>query len=750
MVTWPRNDSVVFQKRPKVTSISYFPVALVFPDSMDKISKSGLLDADEEVVDEHKSSSLKHNIARYCPSRWLMAHHDPKANIHTLSSHMCLADLNNEGENLLAFVDFKRNSKQELEETPPQAPSTKPPYDCRLRVYRGQQLIYNHFLNDIPSCLLVTATKSPIATQSQSSTAVPSRIGESDFGQERILLTLAINEDIYFYHKLRPFRKLSLEDDESILDSLNRSEVEAWQMVKQNKVDIEAMCELLTGLISELGPQELTSHSNSFVALNTNDDRKNYLLSWRLKRLDNTGGEQIMSMDTVCCAAARLKFKSDIIRPGDLGSSKASKPFINEQRWNQILDLQKNGFVLGTEDRCLLVYEHRSTRPVLESFNRLPSTPDHILVETKSPACFKPTKDLKGLTYKILVSCRDCRIYSLDQPYIVNKDSKVATKELLRLKCNVLDMRWIGDSSSMVDDESQPCFVVACLDRHVYCFNSCNGQCKWMMELELPITCLVCLKIPREGSSRDSGLVGVASQTGRIDFYMSMTGRIVDSIYLNGDHCRAMAFGRFGREDNCLCLATNLGHLLIFILKRKAKFAHGQCLSSAASFASDSLSSCSQYARPRFGPQKEKGHPSLKLNQEQSLPTAFELTKSLVADPVKRALDLLHTEHNCDQVKVRNTLEAELVAPKLQIPSKNRDFVDQIVSQSRHSIGKCKTGEFFVVVASMSTCFKHFSYSILRPENSIHGRTIANSPSSGGIALSMIHSYFFSREEPGK
>lgn len=655
----------------------------------------------------HSQSRPQGQLIWYCPSRWLLAHHDPKANIQTLSSHMCLADLNNDGEGLLALIDFKQqqlpiDTKRQF----------KSPRECRMRVYRGQNLIYNHFLDDIPSCLIVTDSRtysSPIdqrATSRINSTTNNLR-GQAEQGpQQQPLLTMTIMDDVYFYNRLRPAHKLSLEDEESILDSLVKSEVDAWQMVKQNKVDTETMRELLSGLSQELGSQELTSHSLNYLALHSGEARKQYLTAWKFKRLQNGHGEHIMSMDTICCAAARLRFSSSTTRSGDFGQTRESGSFLNNSRWTRVIDLQRDGLVLGTEDRHLLVYELRSLKSRLECHYRLPSVPDHILVERRSPANFDVRANLKELTYKILVSCRNCRIYSLDQLYLSdgNKSSPCKLKELVALKCNVLEMSWCGADDGCSQDAAGlsnnnhtaptwPLFVVACLDRRVYCFSSQTGQCKWVVELELPITCLICLPKLKIGPD-ESSLVGVACKANRIDFYVALNGRIVDSIYFSkGDYPVAAAHGRFGREDNCLCLVSHLGHLLIFILKRTAKFAHGQCLSSATSYASDTLASCGQILQQSMSQSETSqssasriASQSLKLDKPASVPSAFLLSKPVSAGGADQMIDsMLQLDHDCDQVAAKNVFEAHVGRPQLQVPTKGRDFVDQILKQSRHS-----------------------------------------------------------------
>lgn len=741
-----------------------------------------------------QASGRNRPYAWFCPSRWVLAHHDAHANIETFSSHMCLADLHSDGENLLALVDFKRrylsdlDSQQVLDSDDlfarlPVEQQQQAPSDCRLRIYRKNQLIYNHFLDDLPCCLIATSLTQPIAGVSQPRQLKPAsnfanqtaksiawawqrkanvvkeetstKTASCDINPEKVLLALAINEDVYFYYKLKPSHRLTLEDSDCVIESINKSEYDTWLMVMQNKVaDVETMRELLVSLSEAHGNEVLTSHTNNFLSLDTPEQRKNYLLAWKAKKFSsgsmssmNLDGkssrqEQIMSMDTICCAAARLKYTSAITRSGDYGltHNQHKELMMNSSTsvWLQkIIDIQRDGLVLGTEDRHLLIYELRgATRTRLEAHCRLPSEADHILVERPSPDHFdhdiRQSEFKTAITYKIIVSCRNCRIYCIDQPYLCETKSisEAQIRELVVLKCNVLDMCWsAGDDCD--DDKSGPLLdtkssdtqrksnrkrkhsniIVACLNRTVYCFHSFTGQCKWSIKMDSPVSCLVGLPKLELGSNESASLTGIATQANRIDFYINKTGRIVDSIYLNGsDYCQAMVFGRFDREDNCLCIATNLGHLLIFTLKKGAKFIYGQCLSSAASYASDvvgklsreyslagglgELSATLKNPNDLVESTGKSQSTGLRLDEPASVPSAFKLAKSGAsksndcAENKDQVLNLLNTMHSCDRVSARNALDAQLVTSQLQIPTKGRDFVEQIVDQSRNSTGE--------------------------------------------------------------
>lgn len=582
----------------------------------------------------------------YCSSRWLMAHHDPLANINTTSSHLVLADLHQDNEHSLAIIDFKRNatnqhnlSSDELINSHTASYNYDPPYESKLIVYRGLHLVYSHFLNDIPSSLVVTSCRTTGKSYSGSGSNVKHSINNLNNNNNNTNnnnnnmtmsshmesnLVLSINDDIYFYKYLKPSQRISLEDYPQILDSMQKSEVEAWQMAKlqDHKVDLGTLRELLSSLRDALGPHELSSHANNFLALSSEEERRRYLLAWRLKRLDCSNSEQLMSMDTICCSASRRGYpfnsnwSSKSVNPDDKTSSNLSdlnnrrQQLSSVNKWYSSVpadaaggDSQDQGLVIGTEDRHVLVYNLTLRPATMERHYRLPATPDHIIIESRSPSSY--TLFSKDESYGILVSCRNCFIYRIivsssdnngtrPKDASKNKDPKnnqqsLGFRELVSLKCQVVQMCWAdGEIERTKSGTCHPNFVVATLDRRLSCFGSYSGDCKWLVNLESPITTIISLP-PATIVGHDMNLIGVASQANRVDFYTSSTGLIVDSIFFNNDYPQAMIFGRFGREDNCLLLTTKLGHLLIFILKRAAKFAHGQCLSSANSYATDAL-----------------------------------------------------------------------------------------------------------------------------------------------------------------
>lgn len=722
----------------------------------------------------------------YCSSRWLMAHHDPTANIQTSSSHLVLADLHQDNEYSLALVDFKQqqqslgSSNEDLSsDNRSSSDNLKLPFDCRLRVYRGQQLVYSHFLDDLPAGLLSTSCRSLINATVNYKTPMqklhqqqaPTSNSQYNFCEPN--LALPINDDIYFYRRLKPAQIISLEDSPALLESMDRAEVEAWQTVKQqdNECNLSTLADLLRQLRDANGPESLSSHSINFLALSSESERRRYIATWRLKKRPapppqsaaglkktvgsgSSFGEQLSSMDTICCACSQRGYPFNSNYSSSLSSASKefdgrqttfeSAPFLNEfllktqaqnqqpksinqTMSNQLTNQLDMSLAIGTEDRHVLVYDLTVRPAQLQRHYRLPATPDHLLMESASPGAptisssFIYSKndddlDAGGLVCPLLASCRDNRIYKLTA-------GKCRVRELVFLKCQVVQMSWLDGEHESLNQQQQhstsiktyPKFVVATSDRRFQCFGSESGECKWMVQLEMPITCLVSLPPSQsQGSTQDMNLVGVGSQANRIDFYTSSNGLIVDSIYFSSfDYPQAIVFGRFGREDNCLISITKLGHLLIFVLKRQAKFAHGQCLSSASSYATDTLTRALLVNANGGDAALKLTRTKLKLNEPTSVPTAFNLSSSSsLAGATHRPANTTQAisaatpggsktnnsdldsnmEHDCEQHETRQVdIESLLRSkPKMQLPVKSRAFVEQIVQQSQHSKGKTR------------------------------------------------------------
>lgn len=133
----------------------------------------------------------------FCQSRWLMAHHDPMANISTFKSHLCFVDMNHDGDYNLALIDIRCQPTTTSETVNNNRQQHEPPYMCTLKVFRGKKQVYSYRLADLPSSLNVTAES----------------VRRIDYNLDESILSMTQNCDIRIFHHLKSWRLLSLTDE---------------------------------------------------------------------------------------------------------------------------------------------------------------------------------------------------------------------------------------------------------------------------------------------------------------------------------------------------------------------------------------------------------------------------------------------------------------------------------------------------------------------------------------------------------
>ncbi|XP_056657261.1 Bardet-Biedl syndrome 1 protein isoform X1 [Monodelphis domestica] len=157
-------------------------------------------------------------------SKWLDAHYDPMANIHTFSACLALADLHGDGEYKLVVGDLGPNGRQP-----------------RLKVLKG------------PSVL----TESPLPSLPSAATAFL-----MDPHEPRTpALALASGPCVYVYKNLRPYFKFSLPPLPS-----NPLEQDLWNQAKEDRIDPLTLKEMLEG-IREKAEVPLSVQSLRFLNL---------------------------------------------------------------------------------------------------------------------------------------------------------------------------------------------------------------------------------------------------------------------------------------------------------------------------------------------------------------------------------------------------------------------------------------------------------------------------------------------------
>ncbi|XP_040139999.1 BBSome complex member BBS1 isoform X2 [Ictidomys tridecemlineatus] len=158
-------------------------------------------------------------------SKWLDAHYDPMANIHTFSACLALADLHGDGEYKLVVGDL--------------GPAGKHP---RLKVLKGPTVLAENPLPALP------AAAAAFLMEEQHETRTPA-------------LALASGPCVYIYKNLRPYFKFSLPPL-----SLNPLEQDLWNQAKEDRIDPLTLKEMLEG-IREKAEVPLSVQSLRFLHL---------------------------------------------------------------------------------------------------------------------------------------------------------------------------------------------------------------------------------------------------------------------------------------------------------------------------------------------------------------------------------------------------------------------------------------------------------------------------------------------------
>ncbi|KAM3824500.1 BBSome complex member BBS1 isoform 1-T1 [Vipera latastei] len=157
-------------------------------------------------------------------SKWLDAHYDPVANLHTFSSCVTLADLHGDGDQKLVVGNFGSTG-----------------HDMKLKVYQGTTLLSENTLPDLPTSVVSFLME-------QHEPRMPA-------------LAVASGPYIYVYKNLRPYFKFTLP-----LMEPNAMEKVVWDQAKEDKVDLLSMKEMLEA-IRENAEMPLSVQSLRFLTL---------------------------------------------------------------------------------------------------------------------------------------------------------------------------------------------------------------------------------------------------------------------------------------------------------------------------------------------------------------------------------------------------------------------------------------------------------------------------------------------------
>ncbi|KAJ3608312.1 hypothetical protein NHX12_025361 [Muraenolepis orangiensis] len=189
------------------------------------------------------SSSVTEPTEDAAGNKWLDAHYDPVANLHTFSACMDLADLHGDGDVKLVIGDMGPpvggSSSSSSTSTSSCSSSMK------LKVYRGTALMSENTLLDLPTGLVSFLM---------------------DLHEPRLpAVAVASGPFVYVYKNLRPYFKFTLPGLE-----VNALEQDVWQQAREGQIDPLALKELLEG-VRDSAEVPLSVRSLRYLALDPQD-----------------------------------------------------------------------------------------------------------------------------------------------------------------------------------------------------------------------------------------------------------------------------------------------------------------------------------------------------------------------------------------------------------------------------------------------------------------------------------------------
>ncbi|XP_071962650.1 BBSome complex member BBS1-like [Antedon mediterranea] len=256
--------------------------------------------------------------------KWLNAHYDPVASLYTFTTCMCLSDINGDGENKLIVADLGTGS-----------------YDMKLKVYRGTTLMNENTIIDLPTGVCAF---------------------HMDNNEHRVpAIVAASGPFIYVYKNLRPYFKFTLPPLE-----VNPIEKDLWNQVKEDKIDVVILQEMLEGIQRESNEGALTVRSLRFLMIPDKEQKMDFANLYK-----NT---PLKRQTVITCLGTLRKTSAD--------------------------DDAISCLVIGTECREIYILDP-------EAFTVLSK------MDTPSVPVFMTITGLYDVEYRIVMSCRNGNVYTL-------------------------------------------------------------------------------------------------------------------------------------------------------------------------------------------------------------------------------------------------------------------------------------------------------------------------------------------------
>ncbi|KAK3092485.1 hypothetical protein FSP39_003456 [Pinctada imbricata] len=295
--------------------------------------------------------------------KWLDAYKDPVASLYTLTQCITLSDVQADGDWKLIIADLGTGT-----------------FDMKLKVYKGTNLMSENTIIDLP-----TGVETFYMDTHEPRTPA---------------IAVASGPYIYVYKNLRPYFKFTLPTLE-----VNPVEADLWNQVKEEKINIFVLREMLEGMRAE--GTVLTVRSLRFLQLQDITDCEAFANLYRFTPLRR---------QTVITSLATLK------------KSHADEDAIS-------------CLVLGTESKSVYVLDP-------EAFTVLTT------MELPSVPVFLSVTGLFDVEYRIVVACRNGCIYTL------KRGTTVTTKNCIELNSQPVGLQRINKTIYVgTMDEALHCYT---------------------------------------------------------------------------------------------------------------------------------------------------------------------------------------------------------------------------------------------------------------------------------------------------
>ncbi|EPY23333.1 Bardet-Biedl syndrome 1 protein like protein (BBS1-like protein 1), partial [Strigomonas culicis] len=322
--------------------------------------------------------------------------------------------------------------------------------------------------------------------------AIASFYAESANAFKRPIVAVATGPYIFMYRNNKPLYRFSVP-----VIPIEVDEQDVWRNLMEGNISLEDAVELFGQKVDSGG--NVCTRTIDLLLLDSHEERQAFLADLH--------GKPLRQHDLVTCMGTLLRDSPDPAGKGLL--------------------------CFCTENR--LLYVLRNTATEVERVVELPS----VGVELICAGFYRGE-------YRIIISCRDGRIYSL--------------------KNGVLH-------SSVIQPDAQPSsitrydnfIVVATTANTVTSFNL-KGKKQHTLYMPCPVTNLATLTDAVAGTAK---ALLVALSNGELRVYV---GKHLQYTMQLHDTVSALYFGRYGREDSALLIVLKTGALLVYLLHRKAVF----------------------------------------------------------------------------------------------------------------------------------------------------------------------------------